>query len=98
MKTTLFENDFIRVVDQHRDYDFVGYVENKTDKDVVLKPRNLTEMEEVYLSDFFDGCRNPVENAITIKATGWFGIPADLSVCYKQLKIFGLGDFDFAFA
>lgn len=32
----VFEDNFIVLVDNERDHDFIGYVENKTDKDILI--------------------------------------------------------------
>lgn len=92
---TVFENELVRVVDNEHDYDFVGYIENKTDKVI-----------EIHVPEFplwIDGeegweeCIGEFdEDYFTIKPNNWIGMLA----CPKQEAEFASlkrGEFDIEF-
>lgn len=61
-KQTIFENEFIKVSETGRDYDFVAIIENKTDK-----PITMTVDEEI-------AEENCITDHIYIPANDWVGL------------------------
>ena len=57
----VFEDDIIRVVDNERDYDFIGYIENKSDEDIKIV------FDDIDYEDY----------PIAIKANDWMGFLAN---------------------
>ena len=57
----IHENEFVKVVDNEQDYDFIGYIENKTDKDISI---------------IFDDC-DYEDYLVKIKTNDWVGFLAD---------------------
>ena len=57
----IHENEFVKVVDNEQDYDFIGYIENKTDKDISI---------------IFDDC-DYEDYLVQIKTNDWVGFLAD---------------------
>ena len=57
----IHENEFIKVVDNEQNYDFIGYVENKTDENISI------------VFNGYDYEDYPIE----IKANDWVGFLAD---------------------
>lgn len=66
------ENELIRVVDNEQDYDFIGYVTNKSDKDIVIVFDN-NEYEDY---------------PTIIEANNWMGFLADEAGCnaFEMIK------------
>lgn len=60
---TIFENEFIRVSETGRDYDFVATIENKTNKALSLVFHDLEEAEE-----------NAITEQYNIPANDWIGL------------------------
>ena len=61
-KTVVFENDMFRLVENGQDYDFVAFIDNKTD-----------HMIELYMDDE-EAAENCIENHMIIPASDWIGL------------------------
>lgn len=73
---TVFENDYVRVVDNEHDYDFVGYIENKTDK--VIKIHVPEFPLWIDGEDGWEECEGEFdEDSFTINPNYWIGMLAD---------------------
>ena len=63
-KEIIFENDIIEIATTGHDYDFIAYIENKTDKPIKM---NIAVEDNYYEED----------DAFIIEANNWIGLLAD---------------------
>lgn len=61
---TVYEDDIIRVSETNHDYDFVAYILNKTDIDIIMRMDEETAEENAIIPSF------------TIPANDWIGLVA----------------------
>lgn len=59
---TVFENEFVKISETGRDYDFVAVIENKTDEPVIM-----VMDEDIALE-------NAIEETFLIPANDWVGL------------------------